>query len=152
MGLLPLTFHSVTCTLTSLHTPLTQHNTTQLTSPMPRLHVHTHAHMPHHGYLVSVPGQVQNIKAVVDPEQASIRLSWDPPLNFEMPGGCTTYRIRFKPEGRSNYDEKTVTTNHVSLTRNSGLRASGMYTFEVRAQNAGAAGEWKGLSELIGKL
>jgi len=108
--------------------------------------------MPYHGYLASVPGQVRNIKDAVDPEQASIRLSWDPPINFEMPGGGTTYRIRFRPEGRSNYSEKTVKTNHVSLTRNSGLQASGTYTFEVRAQNAGAAGEWKKVSALIGTL
>jgi len=68
-----------------------------------------------------------------------------------MLGGGTTYRIRFKPEGRINYNEKTVTTNHVTLTRNSGLKASKMHRFEVRAENAEAVGEWKIFSAFIGR-
>ena len=104
---------------------------------------HTHTHTPHHGCTASVPGPVQNIKAVVDPKQASITLTWDPPINLRMPGGDTKYRIRFKPtEGRSNYSEKVVATNCVSLTRNSGLEASKMHRFEVRAENAEASGDW----------
>ena len=115
------------------------------------IHMHAHTH-PHHGCLTSVPGPVQNIEAAVDPKQASVRLKWDLPPNFKMLSGGTTYRIRFKPEGRTNYDEKTVTTNHVSLTRNSGLKASKMHRFEVRAENAEALGEWKTYSAYIGRF
>ena len=70
-----------------------------------------------------------------------------------MPGGDTKYRIRFKPtEGRSNYCEKVVATNYVSLTRNSGLEASKMHRFEVRAENAEASGDWKIYSAYIGRF
>jgi len=69
-----------------------------------------------------------------------------------MPGKVTAYRVRFKPEGRSNYNEKTVTTNHVSLTRSSGLMSSKMHRFEVRAESAEAAGEWKIFSAFIGRF
>ena len=79
-----------------------------LCAQLPSTHVHAHTRMPHHGCLASVPGPVQNVEAAADPKQASLK--WDPPLNFEMFGGGTTYRIHFKPEGRSNYIEKTVTT------------------------------------------
>jgi len=113
---------------------------------------HTHACTPSYAPLASVPGPVENIKTVVDPKQASVRLSWDPPLNLKTPGEGTTYRIRFKPEGRGNYDEETVTTNCVSLTRNSGLKSSKMHTFEVRAENAEAAGDWKIFSVYIGRF
>lgn len=45
-------------------------------------------------------------------------------------------------------------TNHVSLTRNSGLKPSKMrsYRFEVRAENAEVAGEWKIFSAYIGRF
>jgi len=114
--------------------------------------MHAHTHIPHHGCLTSVPGPVQNIEAAANPKQSYLRLKWDPPLNFETLGGGTTYRIRFKPEGRSNYNEKTVTTNHVTLTRNSGLKASKIHRFEVRAENAEAVGEWKIFSAFIGRF
>jgi len=113
-----------------------------LCAQLPFIHMHAHTRMPHHGCLSSVPGPVQNVETAADPKQAFLILKWDPPLNFEMLGGGTTYRICFKPEGRSNYIEKTVTTNHVSLTRNSGLNASKMHRFKVRAENAEAVGVW----------
>ena len=118
---------------------------------LPSIHIHSHSHASHHDYLASVPGPVQNIKAIADPKQASVTLKWNPPLNFKRRGRGTAYHIRFKPEGRRNYNEKTVTTNHVTLTRNSGLKASKMHRFEVRAENAKAAGEWKIFSAFIGR-
>ena len=122
------------------------------TIPFIHIHSHTCTRLLHHGSSASVPGPVQNIRAVVDPKQASIKLNWDPPLDFKRPGKGTTYRIRFKPEGRSNYVEKAVTTNHVSLTRKSGLQASNMHKFEVRAENVEAPGEWKIYSAYVGRF
>jgi len=130
---------------------LESYTLTMLCAQLLSIHMHAHTHIPHHGCLSSVPGPVQNIEAAANPKQSYLRLKWDPPLNFEMLGGGTTYRIRFKPEGRINYNEKTVTTNHVTLTRNSGLKASKMHRFEVRAENAEAVGEWKIFSAFIGR-
>ena len=102
-----------------------------------------------HTHTCSVYGPVQKVKGNIDPKQASIRLAWDPPIDFNSDGA--TYRIRFKPEGRSNYDEETVRTNYVSLTRNSGLKASNWHTFEVRAESTVATGKWDMFSAYIGK-
>jgi len=89
----------------------------------------------------------------VDPRDASVRLNWEPPLNFKKPGEVTAYHIRFKPNGKSTYDEMTVNVNTASvlLTRRLGLKASIIHSFEVRARNAEAEGEWKMVSTYVGK-
>ena len=45
-----------------------------------------------------------------------------------------------------------MATNCVSLTRNSGLEASKMHRFEVRAENAEASGDWTIYSAYIGRF
>jgi len=106
-----------------------------------------------HDHTDLVPGPVQNLRKVTDPKQASVRLIWDPPLNFKRPGEVIAYHIRFKPCGKSTYDEMTVdvTTTSILLTRSLGLKASTMHSFEVRALNAKhAATEWTTISAFIG--
>jgi len=110
-------------------------------------------YMPVHICIDLVPGSVQNLRKVTDPKQASLRLIWDPPLNFKRPGEVTAYHIRFKPCDKSTYDEMTVdvTTTSILLTRSLGLKASTMHSFEVRALNAEhAATEWTVISAFIG--
>ena len=114
-----------------------------------------------------VPGLVQNLKKRIDPKQASVTLSWNPPLNFKWPGEVTNYQIRFKPikelfmmyqicfkptKRASNYIEKTVdvSVNSTIFTRNSGLKASTEYVFEVRARNAESTGEWTRVKAYVG--
>ena len=100
-----------------------------------------------------VPGPVQNLRKITDPKQASVRLIWDPPLNFKRPGEVTAYHIRFKPRDKSTYDETVVdvTTTSILLARSMGLKASTMYAFEVGALNAEhAAAEWKTISAFTG--
>ena len=120
-----------------------------LCTQIPSIHMHAHTLTPHHGCLPLVP---QNMEAAVDPKQASVRLKWDPPFNFKMLSGGTKYQLRFKPEQRSHYDQETMATSHVSVARNSGLQASKMHRFEVRAENAEAAGEWNIYSAYIGRF
>jgi len=106
-----------------------------------------------HDHTDLVPGPVQNLRKVTDPKRASVRLIWDPPLNFKRPGEVTAYHIRFKPCDKSTYDEMTVdvTTTSILLTRSLGLKASTMHSFEVRALNAEhAATEWTVISAFIG--
>ena len=82
-------------------------------------------------------------------------LSWDPPLNFKRPGEVTTYRIRFKPIKESiDYTEQTVDVSitNVFLTRNSGLKASTMYSFEVMASNAVFPGVWRKVTTCTSKF
>ena len=64
-----------------------------------------------------------------------------------------TYQIRFKPAKRArDYIEKTVdvSVNSTIFTRNSGLKASTEYVFEVRARNAESTGEWTMVKAYIG--
>ena len=100
-----------------------------------------------------VPGPVQNLRKITDPKQASVRLIWDPPLNFKRPGEVTAYHIRFKHCDKSAYDETIVdvTTTSILLTRSMGIKASTMHDFEVGALNAEhAAAEWKTISAFTG--
>lgn len=102
-----------------------------------------------------IPGEVQNLKRSVDKKQASVTLSWDPPLNFKRPAEVTTYQIRFKPiKELIDYIEQTVDVSITSvfLTRNSGLKASTMYSFEVRASNAVSAGVWRKVTTCTSKF
>lgn len=101
-----------------------------------------------------VPGEIQNLKRSVDKKQASMTLSWDPPLNFQRRGEVTNYQIRFKPiKGSVDYTEWTVdvSTTSIILRRDSGLKASTMYSFEVRAGNAVSAGVWRKVTACTSK-
>ena len=101
-----------------------------------------------------VPGPVQNLKRVIDPKLASVKLSWDPPLNFKRPGEVTAYRISFQPKGRNESDELIIDKSSTSylLTRDLGLKASTMHTFAVRAENAETPGELKKVTAYVGKF
>jgi len=113
-------------------------------------HTHTHTHTR---FTALVPGLVQNLQTLVDPRHPSVSLNWDPPLNFKRPGEVTAYHIRFKPCDKSTYDEMRVDvgTTSILLTRSLGLKVSAMHSFEVRALNAQAEGEWKMVSTYVGK-
>ena len=101
-----------------------------------------------------VPGPVQNLKRYIDPKQASVTLNWDPPLNFKRAGEVTAYDIRFNPKETSNCTQFTVdvSTTRSFLTRDSGIKASTMHSFEVRARNAESIGEWNKVTAFVGEF
>ena len=128
---------------------------------------YTYYYMSLHVCTALVPGEIQSLKRSIDKKQASVTLNWDPPLNFQRPGEVTNYQIRFKPikelfmmyqicfkptKRASNYIEKTVdvSVNSTIFTRNSGLKASTEYVFEVRARNAESTGEWTRVKAYVG--
>ena len=115
---------------------------------------HTYSQFTHTPLrLALVPGPVQNLKREVDDKHVSVKLNWDPPLNFKRPGEVTAYRISFQPKGR-NQSEMIIDESSTTclLTRDSGLIASTMHTFAVRAQqNTETLGEWKKVTAYVGR-
>ena len=116
---------------------------------------YTYYYMSLHVCTALVPGEIQSLKRSIDKKQASVTLNWDPPLNFQRPNEVTNYQIRFKPiKGSVDYTERTVdvSTTSIILRRDSGLKASTMYSFEVRAGNAASAGVWRKVTACTSKF
>jgi len=98
------------------------------------------------------PGEVQNLRANLNPTEASLTLNWDLPNNVTTAGDVTTYDVHFKVdggEGRGSYSVNAPATS-IHLTRQSGLKPLTKYVFEVRAHNIHHNGRWNSISKYIG--
>jgi len=100
------------------------------------------------------PGEVQNLRANLNPTEASLTLNWDLPNNVITARDVTAYDIRFKASGGGNNYFSVMTVNaparSIHLTRESGLNPHAKYMLEVRARNFHCQGEWSCISEYIG--
>jgi len=100
------------------------------------------------------PGNVQDLRSTLNPNEASLTLNWDLPNNVISAGEVTAYDIRFKVSGGGNSYYSVMTVNaparSIHLSRESGLNPLTKYTLEVRARNFHCKGEWKCISQYIG--
>ena len=100
------------------------------------------------------PGNVQDLRSTLNPNEASLTLNWDLPNNVISAGEVTAYDIRFKVSGGGNNYYSVMTVNaparSIHLSRESGLNPLTKYTLEVRARNFHCQGEWNCISEYIG--
>lgn len=116
-----------------------------------------------------VPGPVVNFIPTVNPNEPSVTLSWDPPVNSQYRGDILLYEIRFKASERcdrvedsaddsfvipyQNFKTKDGSTTNFVVTREMGLVPLTTTTFEVRAMNTdetGGSGEWTAVSKYVG--
>lgn len=101
-----------------------------------------------------IPGQVENLRSTLNTNKPSLFLNWDKPKNVQKIEDMSMYTIRFKPSGSvGDYCNMTVkaSTTSVHLKRRHGLKPLMKYDFQVRAQNDHHEGQWKRVSEYIGK-
>jgi len=106
-------------------------------------------------YIALVPGEVQNLRSVLDTSRPSLTLNWDRPNNTQSTEDVGRYNIRFRPSGSVREDAYCMMTvnaptTSIVLTREDGLKTLTKYDFEVRAHNDDHEGEWSTVSEYIG--
>lgn len=116
-----------------------------------------------------VPGPVENLVPTVNPNEPTVTLSWDPPVNSQYKGDILLYDICYKASGRcdglensdddssaiphQNFQIKDGSTTSFVVTREMGLVPLTTATFEIRAVNAnetGGSGEWTAVSKFVG--
>ena len=102
------------------------------------------------------PGQVRDVQSLVDSQQPSVTISWQPPTNYTSVN-IIWYTVRYKPDDSDEYKYVSLPPSHgrlrATLTIENGLEPLKTFTFQVRAETANTYGGWSaGIQEYIGML
>jgi len=105
--------------------------------------------------LFFLPGHVEDLRAELDPVHPVVKLAWNPPsATLSNSSNVTEYDIRYGSDGTAETESimRSVPTGtqHVVITRQSGLQPFSTAWFEVRARYREVEGMWSTVTMRIG--